>query len=217
MSSEIQILPISRTREDILRFLKVAYPIYQEDAHWVAPLLMDLAKVFTDANPFLEHAEMTLWVAARDGRAVGRIAGIVDRHHIEHRKDSAGFFGFFECVNDAEVSHRLFDAALAWARQKGMQRVLGPMNPSTNDECGLLVDGFGGRPVFMMPHNPPYYPELVTAAGFQKAKDLYAYYIDLANSPLERLNRVANALGRRLATCASAGFGGGLSRTTWAR
>ena len=188
---------LSRNARQVLRFLKVSYGIYGDDPHWVAPLLMDLKKVFTDENPLFEHAEMALWVAVRDGRDVGRIAGILDRNHNRIQKDNAAFFGFFECVNDPAVSRQLFDAMFAWARQQGARRVMGPMNPTTNDECGLLADGFDSPPVFMMTYNPRYYLDLVAAEGFRKAKDLLAFDIDVAKCPLDRLARIADKTRKR--------------------
>ena len=180
-----------------MRFLKVAYGVYGDDPHWVAPLLMDLRKVFTDANPLFEHAEMQLWVATQGGRDVGRIAGIIDQAHNQVTKEQGAFFGFFESVNDREVSGRLFKAVVEWARQKGAKRMLGPMNPTTNDECGLLVEGFDSAPVFMMTYNPRYYVDLVEAEGFRKAKDLLAFYMDLEKIPMERLERIATKIKQR--------------------
>ncbi len=79
-----------------MRFLKVSYGIYRDDPHWVAPLLMDLKKVFTEANPLFQHAMMQLWIATRNGQDIGRIAGIIDHHHNRVTKEPAAFFGFFE-------------------------------------------------------------------------------------------------------------------------
>jgi hypothetical protein len=197
MSNNIQVVPLSRTSRDVMRFLKVSYGIYRDDPHWVAPLLMDLKKVFTDANPLFAHAEMQLWIASREGRDVGRIAGILDHNHNHTAKDPAAFFGFYECVNDAEVSRRLFGMVADWARQKGLKRLLGPMNPTTNDECGLLVEGFDSPPVIMMTYNPRYYVTLVEAEGFRKAKDLLAFNIDLATIPMDRLGRIATKIRQR--------------------
>ena len=197
MSNDIQILPLSRSSRDVMRFLKVSYAIYRGDPHWVAPLLMDAKTVFTDANPLFEHAEMQLWVAVRGGRDVGRIAGIVDAAHNRVQKDSAAFFGFFESVNEPAVSARLFEAVFAWARQKGLRRVLGPMNPTVNDECGLLVEGFDSPPALMMTYNPRYYLDLVDAAGFRKAKDLLAYHLDLTDTPMDRLGKLAERVKRK--------------------
>jgi hypothetical protein len=197
MSNDIQIAPLSRTPRDVACFLEVSYGIYGDDPHWVAPLLMDLKKVFTDANPLFQHAEMQLWVATRDGRDVGRIAGILDHNHNKVTKDQAAFFGFFECVDDVAISRQLFAKVLEWARSKGLKRMLGPMNPTTNDECGLLVEGFDSAPVIMMTYNPRYYVTLVEAEGFRKAKDLLAFNMDLAKIPFDRLRRIAAKIRQR--------------------
>jgi ribosomal protein S18 acetylase RimI-like enzyme len=197
MGNEVQIVPLNRAARDVRRFLKAACAVYADDPHWVAPLLMDVEKVFSAANPFFEHAEMQLFVAAQSGRDVGRIAAIVDREYIKSQQDEAAFFGFFETINNPQVSQPLFDAASAWAKQKGLKRLLGPMNPSTNDECGLLVSGFDASPVFMMTYNPAYYVGLVEQAGFIKSKDLLAFFFDVANAPVARFERIAAKFAKR--------------------
>lgn len=189
--SELSIIPLTRTGASIQRFLRVPYPIYQDDPLWVAPLMDDLKKVFTDANPFFDHAEMQLWVAVRGGQDVGRIAGIVDRNFNSFQKENAAFFGFFECANDRSVAHALFESAVGWARLRGLSKMLGPLNPTTNEEGGLLVKGFDSSPVFMMTYNPRYYEELIAGEGFVKAKDLLAYFFNLANTPMGRFERIA--------------------------
>ncbi len=193
----LAIVPLERCSRHLDRFLRVSYGIYNGDPHWVPPLLFDLKKVFTSANPLFEHAEAQLWVAQREGRDVGRIAGIIDHHFNRVETQQTVFFGFFESADDPAVAAGLLDAVGAWGRSKGMTRLLGPMNPTSNDECGLLVEGFDMDPVFMMPYNPRYYPELLGGLGFQKAKDLLAYFIDISKSPLDRLNRLANKCRQR--------------------
>jgi GNAT superfamily N-acetyltransferase len=136
-------------------------------------------------------------VARQDGRDVGRVAGIIDDYYNRANTEPAAFFGFFESVENADVSRSLFAAVRDWARQKGMKRVLGPMNPTSNDECGLLTEGFDSPPVFMMTYNPRYYVGLVEAEGFRKAKDLLAFMIDLARIPMDRLRRIAGKVRRR--------------------
>ncbi|MCS7337399.1 MAG: N-acetyltransferase [Verrucomicrobiae bacterium] len=196
-SGDIKIVPLSRQGPELRRFLRVPYSIYRYDPNWVAPLLIDARKVLSDSNPFFEHAEMRLWVAVRQGRDLGRVAGIIDRTHNTFHNDAAAFFGFFESVNDLGVGRALFESVVDWARQNGMRRVLGPMNPSTNETCGLLFDGGNDPPTFMMPYNPAYYAELITAAGFTKAKDLLAFYVDVARCPLARLDRIAAKVRQR--------------------
>ena len=197
MNTPVEILPLTRQPRDVMRFLKVSYEIYRGDPVWVAPLLMDVKKVFTDENPFFEHAEMALWVARRDGRDAGRIAGILDRNHNLTQKDNAAFFGFFECVNDPAVSRALFDAFFAWARGHGARRALGPMNPTMNDECGLLIDGFDRPPVMMMTYNPRYYIGLMEAEGLAKTKDLLAFLLDVPKFPFDRMGRIAEITRKR--------------------
>lgn len=197
MDRDIQIFALSRGRADVKRFLRLSYEIYRDDPNWVAPLSVDISKVLSDANPFFEHAQMRLWMAVRNGRDVGRLAGVIDRNYNAFHNDTAAFFGFFECIRDPEVSRLLFNALFEWARQNGMRRVLGPMNPSTNETCGLLIEGTDSPPTFMMPYNPVYYAELITDAGFRKAKDLLAYYVDVAKCPLDRLRRIAAKVRER--------------------
>jgi GNAT superfamily N-acetyltransferase len=197
MDNNIKIVPLSRNSPQVLRFLKVSYGVYHDDPYWVAPLLVDLKRVFMGGNPLLEHADMALWVATRDGQDVGRIAGILDHNYNRTQQDNTAFFGFFESVNDAAVSRQLFSAVFAWARQRGVRRMLGPMNPTANDECGLLVEGFDSSPVFMMTYNPRYYLDLVATEGFRKTKDLLAYHMDFAKCPLDRLARIAEKTRQR--------------------
>jgi hypothetical protein len=197
MSTDIQIVPLARSSREILRFLKVSYRIYRDDPLWVAPLLSDLKRVFTEENPLFQHAQMQLWIARRDGQDVGRLAGIIDENYNRSVGDPAAFFGFYECVDDPNVSRALFAAGLEWARHRGMRRMLGPMNPTTNDECGLLIDGFDFAPVFMMTYNPRYYISHVESEGFRKAKDLLAFHIDLATIPMDRLLRIGGKVKAR--------------------
>ncbi|MEO8348964.1 MAG: N-acetyltransferase [Acidobacteriota bacterium] len=169
----------------------MAEGLYRHDPHWVAPLRSDVAKVLSNDNPFFRHAEMQLFVARRGSADVGRIAAILDRAHNDFHGEKVVFFGFFESVDDPDVAGRLFDAAALWGRERKMEVLRGPTNPSLNDEAGLLVDGFGSAPVFMMTYNPPSYPALVEGAGFRKAKDLLAYWFDVAPEPQARLERMS--------------------------
>jgi GNAT superfamily N-acetyltransferase len=131
----------------------------------------------TQKNPFYYHAELEMFLALKDGQPCGRIAAIVNKNHNIFHNDHAGFWGFFECTNNQSVSRALFDAAANWLRSKGKDTMLGPVNPSTNDEAGMLVEGFDHPPYIMMPHNHSYYPYLVKDYGHKKARDLYAWFV----------------------------------------
>ncbi len=191
MAAAPRLVELSRDRAGLRRFLRVPYGVYRNDRHWVAPMLSDRRQVLGPDNPFFAHARLALWVVSRAGHDVGSIAGIVDEHHNARHREATAFFGFFESVNDPAVSGLLFGAVRTWARGLGMTHLLGPMNPSINEECGLLVEGFDAPPVIMMTYNPPYYAELFAQADLKRRKDLLAYRIVLDDSRLARLERLA--------------------------
>ena len=150
-------------------------------------------------NPFFQHGEAEYFLAEdASGRTVGRIAAIRNDAHGTHHPDEThvGFFGFFECVNDQAVADALFTAAAAWLRSRGFTVMRGPASFSTNDECGLLVDGFDTPPTIMNPHNPRYYADLVERAGFAKARDLLCYE-GSGDAPPQRLVEGARKMAER--------------------
>ncbi len=157
---------IGRSKKELHRFFDVADRIYAGDPNWVAPLREDVSLVFSEKNPFYEHAEIELFIARKERRDVGRIAAVLDQAHNAFHGEKTSFFGFFESENDPSTSSALLDAAAAWGQARGMTNLRGPANPSLNDEAGLLVDGFDSPPVLMMTYNPRYYVELFEKAGF---------------------------------------------------
>lgn len=162
---------------DIGRFIGSWWEIYRGDPHWVPPLKLE-RKEFLDPgrNPYFKVADVQCFVALRDGKVVGTISAQVDKGYQAVDK-GVGFFGFFEFVDDAEVSRGLLDAALGWLRARGMSRAMGPLNFNTNHECGLLVEGFDSDPLVLMTWNRPYYPGHYDALGLAKAEDLLAYWL----------------------------------------
>src|SRR5579859_3527852 len=151
----------------------------------------------TRKHPFYANAEAEFFLARQDGQAVGRIAGIIDRNHNQFHDEKAGFFGFFECVDDAAVAEALLKRAREWVFKRGAAFLRGPVNPSTNYECGMLVEGFDSSPMVMMTYNPRYYPQLMDQVGLRKAKDLLAYVTSPQTVESKKIERIAN---RALAT-----------------
>jgi hypothetical protein len=198
----LEIVPVERSRE-LSAFIDVSWHIPAAVAHprWVPPLRMMVRDlVDTKANPFYERAARMLFIARRDGKPVGRIGAIENRAHNEFHRDRVGFFGFFESVDDPEVARALFTAAEGWLRARGLTAMRGPMNPSTNHDCGLLVDGFDVHPQFLTPWNPPYYDALVRQSGFTPAKDLLGYWLpygDPAHQPPAKLAALAQRAAAR--------------------
>lgn len=169
-----------RSRADRRRFIDYAYRRHRDDPHWVPPLRLGEADRLNPAkNPFFAHAEVELFLAWRDGRVAGRIGAIDDRLHNDTHRERTAMFGFFE-AEDADASRALLSAVEAWARARGRTHVRGPINPSLNDNCGLLIDGFDTDPMLLMPHNPPGYARFIESAGYHKVKDLFAWLYDLS-------------------------------------
>ncbi len=184
---------------DLWRFIRLPYALYEGDPNFVAPLEIDQRKLLDPKrNPFFEHGEMQLFLAEDTaGRPVGRIAAILNRLHDETWHEKAGFFGFFESTQDAEVAGALVKAAADWCRERGAEFLRGPVNPSINDTCGTLVEGFDRPPVVMMPYNPPYHDVLLVGAGLSKVKDLLAWWVDQKTVNLEKLERGAAIVFKR--------------------
>jgi len=166
---------------DRRRFQRLPWTIYANDANWVPPILsQERLLLGWGRHPFFDHAEMVTLLAEHNGKVAGRIAVFVNEIHNTKYGEKRGFFGFFECVDDVAVARALFAAGQAWLEQRGMTAWRGPVNPSLNYTCGLLIDGFASPPVFLMTYNPPYYAALIEACGFAKTQDMYAYEMDVA-------------------------------------
>jgi hypothetical protein len=196
-------IELANSAHDVRRFIDFAWELYDAKRYpnWVPPLRMSVADALSEKHPFFADAERALFLAVRGRQVVGRIAAIANQAHNRFQGDDAGFFGFFECVDDQDVADALFDAAAEWLAGRGLTSMRGPFNPSTNYECGLLVDGYERRPTFMTAWNPPYYDQLCTRAGLKKSKDLLAFWFstegdDFAIPPiLERHGARASGAG----------------------
>jgi GNAT superfamily N-acetyltransferase len=176
----VQIDPV-RGDSDLTAFLTFPWRVYQGDPHWVPPLLSERrALLDPKRNPFFQHARVEYFLARRDGQVVGTIAAFTNQLYNQFQGDNTGFFGFFEALDDPQAARALLAAAEAWNRAAGHTSVLGPAQFSTNDECGLLVDGLDDPPRLLMTYNPPRYAGYLEQAGFTKARDLWAYRIDLS-------------------------------------
>jgi hypothetical protein len=179
--ASVSIRPV-RSRRELKRFVKVPFGVHRNQPQWVAPLVFERMQ-FLDRkrNPWFEHGEAEYFVAERDGEPVGRITAQVDARWDEYQGGSDAMFGFFESIEDPEVVRALFAAAAEWAAAKGRERILGPMDFTTNDEIGILIDGFERRPMILEPWHPPYYAELIEAEGFAKAMDVLMWELQFGD------------------------------------
>jgi len=184
-----------KSKKDFKAFLLFPWKVYRGDPNWVPPLLADVKeKLDVRRNPFFEHAEMTLFLALRDGLVMGRIAAILDRAHNDFHQEKAVFFGMYESLDDPETARKLLDEVARWGRERGMSVLRGPMNLSMNDECAFLLEGFDSPPAVMMPYNPRYYLGLMEGCGLVKAKDLYAFNMNRDHRTAEKVDAVVRKI-----------------------
>lgn len=167
----LEIRPVDGPR-DLAAFIKLPWRLYRNQPNWVPPLIADRRKFLDrDRNPFFAHAEAEYFLAERDGRLVGRVTAQVDENLNAFQDNRWGMFGFFECEEDQEAATALLATAEAWLRERDRDRMVGPMSFTTNDECGVLVEGFELLPTILTDWTHPYYPALLEGAGLTKAMD----------------------------------------------
>jgi len=173
-------IKIVNSKKDLKQFVDLPWSIYNSKSHpnWVPPLKVSVYEALdTKKNPFYKRAEIQLFIVSKNNKNVGRIAAIQNHAHNDFHNDKVGFYGFFECIEDQEVADTLFMEAQSWLKARGLTSMRGPMNPSTNHECGLLVRGQSQHPTIMTTWNPKYYVDLHEKAQLNASKDLVAYYL----------------------------------------
>jgi GNAT superfamily N-acetyltransferase len=182
---------------ELQAFIRLPWRLYRDSAEWVPPLISERKRhLDRRRNPFFEHAEAEYFLAWRDGEPVGRITAHVDHRFNEFHSNRWGMFGFFECERDPAVAGALLDTAESWLRERGRDRMVGPLDFSTNHECGVLVEGHEFRPQILENWHHPYYRELLEGKRMSKAMDLYKWEIIYANRP--EMYPVINELAERL-------------------
>lgn len=181
-------------------FIRFPWKVYQGNPNWVPPLKRDVEFLLSEKkNPFFQHAEVACFLARKNGETVGRIAAIIDRNHIQFHNEQTGFFGFFECLPDCAVARELLDIAAEWLKTRDIKIMRGPMNPSTNYECGFLLEGFDSPPMIMMTYSPAYYLDYMERCGLTTARNLYAYITVIRDVTAGgRLERLALAVKARV-------------------
>ncbi len=196
-ASDVTVTPVT-TAADKKAFILFQYEVYKNEPNFVPPLMMERELVLDPKkNPWFQFGTMQLFLARRGGKVVGRIAGIDDPRYNEFHGTRVGWFGFFECIDDAGVAKALFDVAEQWVKARGHSEILGPASPSSNNEWGFLLEGFEYQPSILMPWTPKYYLSLAEAGGYTKAKDLFAWKIDITGEIPPKIARVAEKVKER--------------------
>jgi GNAT superfamily N-acetyltransferase len=186
-------------RAQVRQFLALPFRLYRDIPQWVPPLAPDARRMLDRRrHPFYRHSEAAFFLAENGrGRPIGRIAVLDNHHYNAYNEERTAFFYLFECEDDRQAARALFEATFAWARQRGLNRIVGPKGFTAPDGLGLLVEGFGHRPAFGIPYNPPYYPALVEAAGCVPAGEMVSGYLDAHVQLPERIFRVAERIQER--------------------
>jgi hypothetical protein len=182
---QVEIVEVA-TKKMTKRFIHFPHELYRNDPYYVPlPNLLILDILNPSKNPFFENGEVACFLAMQGDKIFGRIAAVYNKVHLSVYNDNTGFFGFFDCINDEDIAKSLFNKAAEWLRSKGLDKMLGPENLTTNDPTGILTKGFNDSPVFLMPYNFPYYENLILSNGFNEAMTLVSYKTSLETLPAE--------------------------------
>jgi len=193
----IEIVTVSDKKQR-KQFIDFPHELYKDDPLYVPELYLAQKEMMdTKKYPLFEFATVKFFLAKKEGKIVGRVAAIHNKNYNKYHKANAGFFGFYDIIDDHEVTKALLDVAINHLKAEGLTEIIGPCNYSTNETAGLLVDGFDRSPLVMMTYNKPYYAEHLERYGFKKSMDLYAYMI-WTKTASEKSIRIANALEHRL-------------------
>jgi hypothetical protein len=195
----LNIIEIDTTNSrQVKQFMALPFRLYAETPQWVPPMEGDVRRIFNrKRHPFYRDGESGFFLALGDAGAVGRLAVLEHKGYNRFNQERTSFFHLFEAENDNEVSRALFEAGFKWARQRGLNKMVGPRGFSVFDGFGMLVRGFEHRPAFGLPYNPPYYQELVEASGFVKQEDTVSGYLDRNMKFPENVRRIAGLLKTR--------------------
>ncbi|MDF2434416.1 MAG: hypothetical protein JWP44_4047 [Mucilaginibacter sp.] len=191
-----KIVPVNSKRE-LTAFIDFPHDLYKNDPNYVPELFIAQRDLLT-THPFHKHSSLQTFLAYDGDKIIGRIAAILNNNHNAYNNRNDGFFGFFDCIDDQETADLLFNAAAQWLKDKGIdQNFIGPVNFSTNEACGLLIEGFDSPPFLLQTYNYPYYAGLIEKAGFVKQVDLIAWHW-VGSSYDDKSVRLLNALQERL-------------------
>ncbi len=197
----IEIVPIRQAGNDLKTFIDFPHKLYKDDDNYVPELYMAQRDLLSPGkHPFYQHGRMQLFLIYKDRQLAGRIAAILNGNHNTFNQVNEGFFGFFDCVDDQDVANILLQAAETWLKKQGVTSIIGPVNPSTNEPCGLLVKGFDSPPMVQMPYNKAYYAGLLEDWGLRKKVDLWAhalYASDLGDKPVKLYDALMSRLGNK--------------------
>lgn len=194
----IEIRKIAPTKSNLRKFTKFQIDLYSGNPYYVPPLISDdVATLSPKVNPAFDFCEAVYFMAYRDGKPVGRIAGIINRQVNERHGKQTARFGFIDFIDDPEVSEALLAAVEEWARDKGMKKIIGPLGFTDLDHEGMLVEGFQELSTMATIYNYPYYASHMEACGYKKESDWVEYLMEVPEQIPDRYNRIADIVKKK--------------------
>ena len=194
----VEIRQLNPTRSNLKKFVEFQIDLYKGNPYFVPPLVSDeIATLDSKVNPAFDHCESAYFMAYRDGKAVGRIAAMINKQVNEKENSRQARFGFVDFIDDAEVSKALFDAAEKWAKEKGMNNIVGPLGFTDLDNEGMLINGFEELGTMATIYNYPYYPAHVERLGYEKEVDWHEFLIEIPEQIPDKHKRIAEIVKKK--------------------
>ena len=194
----VEIRQLNPTRSNLKKFVEFQIDLYKGNPYFVPPLVSDeIATLDSKVNPAFDHCESAYFMAYRDGKAVGRIAAMINKQVNEKENSRQARFGFVDFIDDAEVSKALFDAAEKWAKEKGMDNIVGPLGFTDLDNEGMLINGFEELGTMATIYNYPYYPAHVERLGYEKEVDWHEFLIEIPEQIPDKHKRIAEIVKKK--------------------
>lgn len=196
--SKVTIKQISTSKKDLKKFTQYQIDLYKNNPYFVPPLISDdLGTLSPAKNPAFEFCDAVYYMAYKDGKPVGRIAGIINRQVNEKHGRATARFGFIDFIDDEEVSAALIGAVEDWARKKGMNKIIGPMGFTDMDHEGMLIGGFEELGTMATIYNYPYYPRHLEKLGYQKEADWIEFLMEVPEKIPDKYDRIANIVKQK--------------------
>ena len=194
----VEIRQLNPTRSNLKKFVEFQIDLYKGNPYFIPPLVSDeIATLDSKVNPAFDHCESAYFMAYRNEKAVGRIAAMINKQVNEKENSRQARFGFVDFIDDAEVSKALFDAAEKWAKEKGMDNIVGPLGFTDLDNEGMLINGFEELGTMATIYNYPYYPAHVERLGYEKEVDWHEFLIEIPEQIPDKHKRIAEIVKKK--------------------
>lgn len=185
-------------KRDLKRFIKFPFDIYSKNKYWIPPLLIDEVKNLSkEKNPAFDFCEAKYWLAYKNEKLSGRIAGIINNRYNEKVGKKTARFSYFDFIDDDEVSCKLLQTVEDWAQQKGIQSIHGPLGFTDMDPEGMLIEGFEELGTIATIYNHPYYQTHIEKHGFVKEIDWVEFELYPTKDIPEKIERIAETVLKR--------------------